>query len=142
MRYGQFSVTKKDLEELNRKGYKTFRTKTGKVVRFVMSSRKKTQTLFVYGSLRKGCYNNYMLKDEKYLGTTELEGYNLYSLGSYPAVNKGEGKIVVDVFEVKEKLSKDIHHMENQYGYEATKDCVVLNGQKIQGTIYTYKRRL
>jgi gamma-glutamylcyclotransferase (GGCT)/AIG2-like uncharacterized protein YtfP len=60
-----------------------------------------------YGSLREGFHNNGVMKrangEFQFNGITK-ENYNLYSLGSFPAVslahNYNETPVVVDVYEV------------------------------------------
>lgn len=45
--------------------------------------------LFVYGSLRKGMYNHYLLeRNSLQIATARIKGFSLYSLGSYPAIQE------------------------------------------------------
>ena len=40
----------------------------------------------VYGSLRKGDYNHPMIEGQEFLGSVDVDGFNLYSLGWYPCI--------------------------------------------------------
>lgn len=66
----------------------------------------------VYGTLRKGFGNyNYFLKGKKCVGTIEVEGLRMYSLGFYPCVvhtGKKEDKIIMEVYELNEKKDLEI----------------------------------
>ena len=55
----------------------------------------------VYGSLRKGFGNNRLLSDAEYVGTTTVEGWELYSLGAFPGAIQGEGApLTVELYRV------------------------------------------
>ena len=56
----------------------------------------------VYGSLRQGFHNHYLLGDSRYLGTEVLEGgFTMLDLGSFPGVVlEGDMSITVEVYEV------------------------------------------
>lgn len=78
----------------------------------------------VYGSLRKGEYN-FERFVEAY-GTTNIkvlsegvviEGYNLYNLGPYPAITKGDNNLTIDVLSVSENVYNSIRAMELGAGY-------------------------
>lgn len=81
--------------------------------------------ILVYGSLRKGEYNFDRISSQypggvKYVGTTKIKGYNLYNLGSYPAISEGEDKskeLTVDVLEVSQPAFNFIERMEIGAGY-------------------------
>jgi gamma-glutamylcyclotransferase (GGCT)/AIG2-like uncharacterized protein YtfP len=96
----------------------------------------------VYGSLRVGEYNyNYFKsrygEDMKYIRTVMLEGYKLYSLGSYPGIKESQGveTLLVDILEVSEDLYYSITEMELGAGYS----CKQLNIDGIDTTLYVYE---
>ena len=63
---------------------------------------KKNSLVFVYGTLRKGEVNDYLLKTARFLGhhTTEPH-YKMVNLGSYPGVVKqGRTRIEGEVYDV------------------------------------------
>jgi gamma-glutamylcyclotransferase (GGCT)/AIG2-like uncharacterized protein YtfP len=74
----------------------------------------------VYGSLKEGCYNHpYFLKDSEKKGVMTVPG-KLFSFGAFPGLvyDKEKGDAVeVEVYDVSEKIQKDIHHMETGAGY-------------------------
>lgn len=58
--------------------------------------------VFVYGTLKKGYGNSYLLESSTYLGkhTTEEE-YTMYSLGAFPAImHSGDTSITGEVYEI------------------------------------------
>jgi gamma-glutamylcyclotransferase (GGCT)/AIG2-like uncharacterized protein YtfP len=54
----------------------------------------------VYGSLKRGFYNHRLLEASTFMATGLVDGFEMFSLGSYPMVIPGNGKISVEVFEV------------------------------------------
>ena len=56
--------------------------------------------VFVYGTLKRGFSANSMLQGARYLGEGVIEGYDMYDLGSFPAIIEGEGKVRGEVYEV------------------------------------------
>jgi len=65
--------------------------------------------VFVYGTLQSGEPNNYLIEDQTFIGrgsTTSLE-WNMYSLGAFPAVVRGNSNVMGELWEVDdEALSK------------------------------------
>ena len=56
--------------------------------------------LAVYGTLRKNQGNDRCLSTSEYLGTTRIDGFQMVSLGGYPAVDRSkQGSITVEVYE-------------------------------------------
>ena len=97
----------------------------------------------VYGSLREGAYNydafkRYYPDGYNKIGQTTIQGYDLHSLGAYPFIVEGEGELVVDIMECSSDCFRAINGMELGAGYLAKKIEVELNGEVIEGTIYTY----
>ena len=91
----------------------------------------------VYGSLRKGCYNqSHFQRGMKHLGTTKVEGFQLYSLGAFPCAVPSEGELTVDLFEVDNTTKEQIDRMEIGAGY----DLQTINIDGEQYTIYTYQK--
>lgn len=70
--------------------------------------------VFVYGTLMKNMRNNYLLKNSEYIGKTEIDGYDMYDLGSYPGIIKGNGKIKGEVYSVNESTMQEIDFLENE----------------------------
>jgi gamma-glutamylcyclotransferase (GGCT)/AIG2-like uncharacterized protein YtfP len=75
-----------------------------------------------YGTLKKNHYNNYLLKDAEFLGSFWSEPeFQMHSLGSYPAVVKGDKSIFLEVYAVNDKTLKQLHRLE---GFSGIKDSV------------------
>ena len=86
----------------------------------------------VYGSLRKGEFNFEVFQlcfsgKVEFLGTTTLHGYDLYSLGSFPAAVVGSNDIVVDLLDVDARVFSVIQEMEFSAGYY--EDSVEIEGE-------------
>ena len=56
----------------------------------------------VYGTLKQGFGNHRLLQHCTKVGTVDLEGWDMYSLGGFPAVCKGNGTILAEVYEVED----------------------------------------
>ncbi len=100
-------------------------------------AHKIKKVIITYGSLRKGGSNyEYCLKEKSFkcLWEGKIKGFDLYDLGSYPVVIKGNGEVVVEVFEVSEDLFNRIERMEKSAGYKQKE--IVAN--KIKGTIWFF----
>ena len=66
----------------------------------------------VYGSLRKGHYNHLFLTSSRFVGIDRLDGWDMYSNGSFPYVVVGKGSITVEVYEVSGPTLSKIDHLE------------------------------
>lgn len=78
--------------------------------------------VLVYGSLRKGEYNydrfqQYYPNQIQYLETFTVKGFDLYSLGPYPAIIPGKGELVVDLLLVSDAAKEGMDDMELGAGY-------------------------
>ena len=54
----------------------------------------------VYGSLRAGLHNHCVLNGAEKVGNTSISGYDMFSLGGFPYVLRGDGKITIEVYNV------------------------------------------
>ena len=99
----------------------------------------------VYGSLREGMYNaasfqrTYGTGYNK-IGEATLEGYKLFSLGTYPFVSESlatSDELKVDIYECSEECFDSIDRMELGAGYE-TRDINVIDNEGVshEGRIY------
>lgn len=72
----------------------------------------------VYGSLRKGLYNHFLIKDSKYIGEFDTEPiYDMYSLTSYPGlVTDGNTSIKMEVYEVDKITLNRLNTLEGYRG--------------------------
>ena len=97
-----------------------------------------TKEIWVYGSLRKGEFNNYLLKNSEYIGKGIVEGFKMYSLGSYPFVyqtNNKDDTIVVEGYKTDIETYNLIERMERLAGYTKV-DVVISADTEIIGEIY------
>ncbi len=102
--------------------------------------------IITYGTLRQGGTNhNYYLREEldknkkpnsKFLGEGKIKGFDLYDLGSYPAIIEGEGEVVAEIYEISEEMFKGIDYMEKSAYYNPEE--IIVNG--IKGTIWFFKK--
>ncbi len=81
-----------------------------------------------YGSLKSTGYNFNRFFGQKLLKDITLQGYDLYSLGQYPAACKGQGSIKVELHEIEEDTYESIQSMERGAGYEES--FIELDGVK------------
>lgn len=72
--------------------------------------------VFVYGSLREGHYNydKYLKDKSKFISYGYVKG-DLYTIEGviYPALIEGEGKVIGEIYEVSEEVSKAIDELES-----------------------------
>ncbi len=94
------------------------------------------KTIFIYGSLRKGRYNHYVIKDAEFLGQSVMYGWDLYSLGNYPAIVKGDGRVVIEAYRVTDEQYERIDWMEEGAGYKKESATIVLYGNYITGDFW------
>ena len=84
----------------------------------------KNKRIAVYGSLREGHYNFERFKRfypelTVVENNVKIKGYDLYSLGSYPGIVRGNGEIEVDILECSKQCYGQIMYMELGAGYTA-----------------------
>lgn len=70
----------------------------------------------VYGSLRSGLYNSGLLSGSTLLGVDTLGGWGMYSLGAFPTVIPGSGKILVEVYLVDHDTLGRLDSLEGWWG--------------------------
>ena len=59
----------------------------------------------VYGTLKGGYGNNYLLKNSKLISEEVIVGFEMYSVGGFPVIYKKEGcPITIEVYEVSEDI--------------------------------------
>lgn len=101
----------------------------------------KTRVL-VYGTLRKGEGLNQYMRNFEYLGIAMLEGYKMYSNGSFPMIVEGEGEIVGEIYEI-EGGKNDIAILDQiECAYTRTKVEAKIDGAWIQVQTYIYNHSI
>jgi len=94
--------------------------------------------LLVFGSLRKNSkrgYNYQRCGNQEFIKELQLDGFDMYSLGAYPAICKGNGKIKCELHSVDTKTFERINNMELGAGYSALNINLEKN---LVATIYTW----
>lgn len=97
----------------------------------------KKYALF-YGSLKKDHYNFNRFGGQTFVKEVELDGYELFNLGSYPAILEGKGKIIAELHEVTPEAFASIRRMEIGAGYsEKQKE---IDGEKASLFVFSESR--
>lgn len=102
------------------------------------------KNMFVYGSLKKGCFNHSLIKDNprnRLIREEIISGYKMYLLYSYPVIklSLSEDKISVELYNLSDEVFEQIDKMEclaNCNPVEVKDD-----GGK-QGTLYIYSGKV
>ena len=97
------------------------------------------RNVFVYGTLLKGEANHRYLENSTLLGTSVIEGYDLYDVGWYPAIVPGDSLIIGELYNVAKSDIPAIDRLEGE-GSLYRKQCerVILNGKSYFAFIYVY----
>ena len=72
--------------------------------------------ILVYGSLRYGFELHHYLRRARFVGLAFAEGYDMFNLGGYPGVVKGEGRVWGEVYEVDERTISILDQIEDFKG--------------------------
>jgi len=85
------------------------------------NNKSVTRSLIsVYGSLRKGHGNHGLFlrfpKDEwEFEGVETIKGFNLFPLGGYPGIERGDGQLVIEKYLVSDAVLARVRGLE---GYD------------------------
>ena len=94
----------------------------------------------VYGTLKKGFGNHRIIEHCKYIGSDLLEGFDLYDLGPFPGVVKGNDKVFVEIYQLDNEGTKRSLDQLEGYPVLYNKNTVFTNFGP--ATIYIYNQRL
>lgn len=72
--------------------------------------------IFVYGSLRYGFELHHLIAKSRFVGLGYIEGYEMYNLGNYPGIVKGDGIVWGEVYEIDDNLIKFLDEVEDFKG--------------------------
>lgn len=89
----------------------------------------------VYGSLRQRMGNHRLLTTSKYLGTTVVDGWDLYDLGAFPAITPGELPLTVEVYEVDDVVFASLDRLE---GYPSFYDRKLISTEYGDAWVYYF----
>ena len=76
--------------------------------------------IVVFGSLRqhsKRGYNFNRFGGQTFIKPLELEGYDMFDLGAYPAIAEGKGKIQCELHSIEDRSFLSVQRMEAGAGY-------------------------
>lgn len=99
--------------------------------------------LFVYGTLMKsGHMGSSYLDDEEFIGKYVLKGYDLYDIGHFPGIVKGEGRVKGELYRVTLNKLTDIDRYEGEGSLYRRKMVQVQNENKenINAFVYVYNK--
>lgn len=77
------------------------------------------QHVFVYGTLKRGYANHFLLADAQYLGDSELEGFELWDLGSYPGIRpspRETARVHAELYETDSQILARLDALEDYFG--------------------------
>lgn len=74
--------------------------------------------VFVYGTLKEGRgLNSHYMRNSTFIKKDTVKG-NLYSLGPYPALTKGNNDVPGEIWEMPKNDFEDVTRMEESAGYQ------------------------
>jgi len=83
--------------------------------------KRKLEIVAVYGTLKQGFNNHYMLLTSTYIGNAAIKGYLWTGPGeSYPRAchdTESPGVIQVELYQVSPKIMQQMARLETPYGY-------------------------
>lgn len=97
------------------------------------------RNVFVYGTLMKDESNHGFLKSSEFISKGLIEGYDMYDVGWYPAIVKGDGMVIGELYQVPIADMPSIDMLEGE-GDLYKKKCEIVNrnGEKILAFVYVY----
>lgn len=98
----------------------------------------KNINVFVYGSLKKGFGNHkHHLEDQRFVKNVTIEGFDMYSIGAFPAIVDGEGTIQGEMYKVSIEAFKSLDRLEGYPNHYDRKLVKCTTGE--EAWIYYYK---
>jgi gamma-glutamylcyclotransferase (GGCT)/AIG2-like uncharacterized protein YtfP len=101
--------------------------------------------LFIYGTLKRGCYNHYHMAGQRFIGTARTAPrYRLYNLGGYPGMVLASDGLSIEgeVWEIDEACRVQLDVLEGveegEYILESVPLLPPFDGEVVQG--YRYLR--
>lgn len=98
--------------------------------------------VMVYGSLKKGFGNHGLLRDATYVGEVAIDGFDMFSLGPFPAIQEGEGHVEGELYEVDTRTLASLDRLEGHpVMYERTDIIATHLGteEKVECYVYVYQ---
>jgi gamma-glutamylcyclotransferase (GGCT)/AIG2-like uncharacterized protein YtfP len=98
--------------------------------------------IFVYGTLRKGEFRNYILGDSRFIGHAKAKGVCLYDLGEFPVLIKGDGEVMGEVYEIPMGLLEKLDWIEGvpDLFRRELREVKLENGKTVDAYVYVFNR--
>lgn len=91
-------------------------------------------TVFVYGSLKRGFPNSFLLRDSEFQGLDTIRG-TMYSLGAFPAVTKEDTNLILgEVYEVDDATLERLDMLEGHPRFYCREE--VTTGGRVRAWVY------
>lgn len=103
------------------------------------SVNKMKHLVFVYGSLKRGFGNHFVLGDSTYKGTlVTRDNFTMYSFDAFPAIKKDTHGLPIlgELFEVSDKILKDLDTLEGHPTFYKRQPLALSDGQVVHGYVY------
>lgn len=99
------------------------------------------KTVFVYGSLKQGFGNHRHLEGQELLGTGTLKGFDMFSLGPFPAIQPGQGNVNGELYRVDEDAFRCLDRLEGHPVMYCREPSIIndSNGEKVEAWVYVYQ---
>lgn len=96
--------------------------------------------VFVYGTLMRGETNNHYMQNSNFIVRTTIEGYQMYDVGWYPAIIKGNNRVPGELYEVPAEDMPLIDMLEGEGQLYAKKTIKItdINGNTSFAFVYVY----
>ena len=96
--------------------------------------------LFVYGTLMRGEFNHHYLSNSHYVDSATIKGYDMYSLGSFPAITMGDNLIIGELYEVSQEDMQLIDELEGEghFYYKKCETVTVRDGKTSFAFVYVF----
>ena len=82
--------------------------------------------------------NHHYLKKSKFIDKLEIEGYEMYELGNYPAIVPGKGKIIGEVYEIDQNTLINLDTLEDEGNLYSRKSILTKFGE-VYIYVYNYE---
>ena len=97
------------------------------------------RNVFVYGTLMKGESNHGFLDSSSFIFKGIIEGYDMYDVGWYPAIVKGDGMVIGELYQVPREDMPSIDMLEGEGDlYKKKCEIVKMKDEKALAFVYVY----
>jgi gamma-glutamylcyclotransferase (GGCT)/AIG2-like uncharacterized protein YtfP len=79
----------------------------------------------------KGMVNHAFLKDSKFVGEAEVNGFDMYLLGNYPGVINGSGRVKGEIYEVSNVTLGEINELEGEGNLYVKTSAQTIEGDEV-----------